>query len=123
MQNSRRDSLIGGGEPQESLVTFTPPTPLYEKPSVVIRSSEMTNVISVSGGTGHRTWEASLHLGSFMCTERGRRLTRNKTVLELGAGKGLVSYLCLSYLGARQVYPTDGDGNCVEKLICRPGKC
>lgn len=120
---TRRGNIVGGAEPQDSHVLFTPPTPLNESPSVVFESLEMTNVISVSGGTGHRTWEASLHLGSFLCTERVRRLTRNKTVLELGAGTGLLSYLCLSYLEARQVYPTDGDSHCVAKLIAHPGQC
>jgi predicted nicotinamide N-methyase len=57
-----------------------------------------------------------LALGSYLTTEEGRALVRNKNVLELGAGTGFMSLLCAKYLGARHVLATDGDVAIVEDV-------
>ncbi|KAH9893797.1 putative methyltransferase-domain-containing protein [Xylariomycetidae sp. FL2044] len=77
---------------------------------------ERRHLISGSKTTGFRTWEAALHLGSYLLTRTGSGLVRGKDVLELGAGTGFLSILCAKYLRARHVTTTDGDGGVVETL-------
>ncbi|KAI0401155.1 putative methyltransferase-domain-containing protein [Xylaria palmicola] len=77
---------------------------------------ERRNLISGSRTTGHRTWEAALHLGSYFLTDGGHDLIRGKSVLELGAGTGFLAILCAKHLGARQVTTTDGDESVVDYL-------
>lgn len=72
---------------------------------------ESRSVLFAGSATGLRTWEAALHLGSYLCTEEGRSLVRDRNVIELGAGTALLSILCARHLGARHVIATDGDGN------------
>lgn len=78
---------------------------------------ENRSVISGAGTTGLRTWEAALHLGSYLvsCPETAA-LIRGKNVLELGAGTGLLSIMCAGCLAAKHVYATDGDDGVVEAL-------
>ncbi|RWA13080.1 hypothetical protein EKO27_g2033 [Xylaria grammica] len=85
-----------------------------EEPTITLL--ERRNLISGSRTTGHRTWEAALHLGSYLLTESGRDLVRGKSVLELGAGTGFLAILCTKYLGARHVTTTDGDESVVDYL-------
>jgi protein-lysine N-methyltransferase EEF2KMT len=73
-------------------------------------------LISGSRTTGHRTWEAALHLGSYLLTEAGRDLVKGKSVLELGGGTGFLAILCAKHLGARHVTTTDGDESVVDYL-------
>ncbi|GAP92337.1 putative nicotinamide n-methyltransferase protein [Rosellinia necatrix] len=77
---------------------------------------ERRNLISGSRTTGHRTWEAALHLGSYFLAGAGHRLIRGKSVLELGAGTGFLAILCAKHLGARHVTATDGDGGVIDCL-------
>ena len=77
---------------------------------------ERRNLISGFSGTGFRTWEAALHLGSYLLTDPGLNLIRNKNVFELGAGTGFLSILCAKYLQAKHVRTTDGDETIVEQL-------
>ncbi|KAF2456460.1 putative methyltransferase-domain-containing protein [Lineolata rhizophorae] len=78
---------------------------------------ESPSLISSSGTTGLRTWEAALHLATFLATTpKGRRYVGAKRMLELGAGTGLVSVLCAKYLGTASVVATDGDAGVVEGL-------
>ncbi|KAI1434958.1 S-adenosyl-L-methionine-dependent methyltransferase [Xylaria sp. CBS 124048] len=85
-----------------------------EEPTVTLL--ERRNLISGSRTTGHRTWEAALHLGSYLLTDSGRDLVRGKSVLELGAGTGFLAILCAKHLGARHVTTTDGDEAVVDYL-------
>jgi ribosomal protein L11 methylase PrmA len=73
-------------------------------------------LISGSNTTGFRTWEAALHLGSYLLTEEGRSLVKDKNILELGAGTGFLSLLCAKHLGAKHTTSTDGDEGVVEAL-------
>ncbi|KAI1341700.1 S-adenosyl-L-methionine-dependent methyltransferase [Xylariaceae sp. FL0016] len=77
---------------------------------------ERRNLISGSRTTGFRTWEAALHLGSYLLTSPGAELVCGKNVLELGAGTGFLTILCAKVLGAKHVTTTDGDGGVIESL-------
>ncbi|KAJ8125445.1 hypothetical protein O1611_g8195 [Lasiodiplodia mahajangana] len=85
-----------------------------EEPTITLL--ERRNLISGSRTTGHRTWEAALHLGSYLLTDSGQDLVRGKAVLELGAGTGFLAILCAKHLGARRVTTTDGDETVVDYL-------
>ncbi|KAK5108765.1 hypothetical protein LTR62_007825 [Meristemomyces frigidus] len=109
---------------QKTYVTFSclpPSTSLSalseeegEEPTVTLL--ERRYLISGSQTTGFRTWEAALHLGSYLMTPAGRTLVRGKSVLELGAGTGFLSILCAKHLQAKHVTSTDGDEGVVESL-------
>lgn len=75
---------------------------------------ERRNLISGSSTTGFRTWEAALHLGSYLLSKPA--LIAGKNVFELGAGTGFVSILCAKHLAAKHVTTTDGDEGVVEAL-------
>ncbi|KAK3676208.1 hypothetical protein LTR78_003958 [Recurvomyces mirabilis] len=77
---------------------------------------ERRHLISGSRTTGFRTWEAALHLGSYLMTSDGRPLVQGRNVLELGAGTGFLSILCAKHLQAKHVTTTDGDEGVVESL-------
>ncbi|KAK3068111.1 hypothetical protein LTR53_014574 [Teratosphaeriaceae sp. CCFEE 6253] len=77
---------------------------------------ERRHLISGSLTTGFRTWEAALHLGSYLLTTAGADHIRGKSILELGAGTGFLSILCAKHLEAKHVTSTDGDEGVVEAL-------
>jgi hypothetical protein len=77
---------------------------------------ERRYLISGSSTTGFRTWEAALHLGSYLLSGEGRPLIKGKNILELGAGTGFLSMLCAKHLEANHVTSTDGDEQVVEAL-------
>ena len=77
---------------------------------------ERRHLISGSLTTGFRTWEAALHLGSYLLTVSGSAFISGKNVLELGAGTGFLSILCAKHLAAAHVTTTDGDEGVVETL-------
>lgn len=75
---------------------------------------ESRAIIAAGGTTGLRTWEASLHLGQYLCENPS--LTRAKRVLELGAGTGYLSILCAKYLDAEHVVASDGSDDVINNL-------
>ncbi|KAI0512886.1 putative methyltransferase-domain-containing protein [Xylaria bambusicola] len=85
-----------------------------EEPTITLL--ERRNLISGSRTTGHRTWEAALHLGSYLLTKPGHDIIAGKSILELGAGTGFLAILCAKHLGARHVTTTDGDESVVDYL-------
>lgn len=103
---------------QKAYVTFTttasPTSDDAEEDSVILL--ERRNLISGSLTTGFRTWEAALHLGSYLLSPQAGDVVRGKSVLELGAGTGFLSILCATQLGASHVTTTDGDEGVVETL-------
>jgi protein-lysine N-methyltransferase EEF2KMT len=107
---------------QKTYVTFSclPPSAssgddgLDSDPAITLL--ERRHLISGSLTTGFRTWEAALHLGSYLLTPEGSPLIRDKSVLELGAGTGFLSILCAKHLAAKHVTTTDGDEGVVEAL-------
>lgn len=99
---------------QKQYVTYTLPEQTLG--SRTITTLEARAILASSGTTGLRTWEAALHLGTFISSPQGLSLVKNKNVLELGAGTGFVSMLCAKNLGARYVLATDGSGEVVEDM-------
>lgn len=106
---------------QKSYVTFTclppssdPDLDHREEPTITIL--ERRHLISGALTTGFRTWEAALHLGSYLLTVKGRKIIDGKNVLELGAGTGLLAILAAKHLNATHVTTTDGDEGVVEAL-------
>jgi protein-lysine N-methyltransferase EEF2KMT len=104
---------------EKSYVTYTfVPNPAgnssNETPTVTLLESR--SVISSSGTTGLRTWEAALHLGAWLCSSSGRELVQGKRVLELGAGTGLLSILCVKDLAVSGIVITDGDEGVVDAI-------
>ncbi|RMZ76074.1 hypothetical protein DV737_g5028, partial [Chaetothyriales sp. CBS 132003] len=90
--------------PQKKLVRYHPPTDLRESEQY-IRIFEKPQVLGYGSDTGNRTWEASLRLMHFLSAHP--QLIRGRTVLELGAGSGLLSVYCAAVLGAKTVIATD----------------
>ncbi|KAI2463190.1 putative methyltransferase-domain-containing protein [Annulohypoxylon bovei var. microspora] len=85
-------------------------------PECTITLLERRHLVSGSRTTGFRTWEGSLHLGSYLLTDTGSSLVRNKNVLELGAGTGFLTILLAKHLHANHVTTTDGDEKVIETL-------
>tara|TARA_R110002003_G_scaffold40_6_gene2649 strand:- start:7205 stop:7945 length:741 start_codon:yes stop_codon:yes gene_type:complete len=77
---------------------------------------EARSVISSSGTTGLRTWEAALLLGSYLGSHEGQSLIRGKKVFELGAGTGMLSVLCAKHLDVAGIVATDGDEAVVDTI-------
>lgn len=99
---------------EKSYVTYTFASEEFDDLPVTLLESRA--VISSSGTTGLRTWEAALHLGAFLTTRMGRDIVRGKQILELGAGTGLVSLLCAKHLDVKSVTATDGSEVVVDAI-------
>lgn len=104
---------------KRSWVTYTPlpqDSPLLDQ-EPALKLLENRSVISGAGTTGLRTWEAALHLSSYLLSSPELiESVKGKKVLELGAGTGLLSILCASHLGAAHTIATDGDDGVVQAL-------
>lgn len=72
-------------------------------------TAESPNLILSSGTTGFRTWEAALHLGTYLSTPDGKSLIQGRNVVELGGGTGFISMYCVKHLRAKSVLVTDRD--------------
>ena len=99
---------------QKYVIMYSSPLPLDR--SCEISLLEAPSLIASSGTTGFRTWEASLQLGRFLCSQDGQDYVRGRTLVELGAGTGLVSILCAKHLGANNVLCTDGSQEVLNDL-------
>lgn len=107
---------------ETQIITYTLPeffdTPAQLTPRILIE--EAPNLLAAGSNVGLRTWEASLHLATYV--HANSNLVRDKRIIELGAGTGLVSLLCAGPLAAKQVLATDGLPHivdAVEKNILR----
>lgn len=85
-------------------------------PLRTVTISESRGVILAGGTTGNRTWEAALHLGSYLATGVGSALVRGKRVIELGAGTGFLSLFCAKHLGAKAVVATDREQFLIDNM-------
>lgn len=108
---------------EEAYVTFTciPEVEDFndgpdDAPEPTITLLERRHLISGSQTTGFRTWEASLHLGTYFLTQAGSQLVRDKNILELGTGTGFLSIILAKCLHANHVTVTDGDKGVTEAL-------
>ncbi|PYH88835.1 hypothetical protein BO71DRAFT_364690 [Aspergillus ellipticus CBS 707.79] len=98
-------------------VTFTAPSQCPESQERrTIITSESRNAIVTAGTTGHRTWEAALHLATYLSSPQGSSHITGKRVLELGAGTGLVSMFCAKYLNPEIVVATDLERGLMEQI-------
>ncbi|KAH7165388.1 putative methyltransferase-domain-containing protein [Dactylonectria macrodidyma] len=75
---------------------------------------ENRSLISAAGTTGLRTWEAALHLGSYLC--QNSSIIKDKQILELGAGTGYLSILCANFLASPRVIASDGSDDVINNL-------
>ena len=99
---------------RKSHVTYTAPSFEIDPPSIVLL--EARSLLASSGTTGFRTWEAALHLASFLFSREARHLVTSRNILELGAGTGFLSILCSAHLGAKYVLATDGSREIMNNL-------
>ncbi|KAL5117589.1 hypothetical protein ACEQ8H_004482 [Pleosporales sp. CAS-2024a] len=123
---SAMSSLLFSGIPseadsaqQKAYVTYAFPSPPTEDGASDERTVtllEARSVISSSGTTGLRTWEAALLLGSYLASAEGQTLIRGKRVFELGAGTGMLSILCAKHLKIAGIVATDGDEAVVDTI-------
>jgi protein-lysine N-methyltransferase EEF2KMT len=122
MERMANISAIADTAPLESaqmktFLTYSLPHDGQEIATDSIFIEESPKLLASAGTTGHRTWDACLHLATYLTTE-GRSLIIGKSVLELGVGTGLLSIICAGPLSAAYVLATDGDAN-VGKTILR----
>ena len=89
-----------------SYITYS--LPGQHPQAAVVTLLESPSILGAAGTTGFRTWEAALHLGHFLCSTKGQAYVNKRSVLEIGAGTGLLSILCAKHLGAKSVIATDG---------------
>ncbi len=102
---------------QKSYVTYT--APIYNRSiheASVVTTLESRALLSSSGSTGLRTWDAALHLGAYLASHTGKACVHGKNILELGAGTGFLSIFCAKHAGAIHVLATDGDGDAVDDI-------
>ena len=99
---------------QKTYVTYTAPGLGQITGRVTLL--EAPSLLASSGTTGFRTWEAALFLGTYLYSSEGRHFVTGKDVLELGAGRGYLSILCVKYLGAQRVLATDGSEEVLSDL-------
>ncbi|XP_068141116.1 protein-lysine N-methyltransferase EEF2KMT [Drosophila tropicalis] len=86
------------------------------QPGVQIMLKESISFVS-EGTTGLCTWEASLALADYLLEHRD--LVKDKNILELGAGAGMLGIMLkqpLLDLGTRRVTMTDGSPSCVRLM-------
>ena len=103
-------SSLSGPAGERAAVVFFPSA--FDPRSIT--TLESRSLISGFGTTGLRTWEASLHLGEFLCVNHW--VVTRKSVLELGCGTGYVSILCAKFLGATRVIASDGSDDVLIHL-------
>jgi predicted nicotinamide N-methyase len=105
----------GGGNGSSSSSTGNGhPSPASDLGTVTLLENRA--LLASSGTTGLRTWEAALHLATFLVSEEGETWVKGRNVLELGAGTGFISILCAKALSASFVLATDGSGDVVDAL-------
>lgn len=99
-----------------SRITYSLPYDNQDISSTSVFISECPRLLSSEGKSGRRTWDACLHLATYLVTE-GRHFVTNKSILELGAGTGLLSIICAGPLSAAYVLATDGDEDVDKTLV------
>ncbi|KAK4935177.1 hypothetical protein LTR66_015489, partial [Elasticomyces elasticus] len=98
----------------KEIITYTLPKPLHISAPPRILIEEAPGLLSAGSNVGHRTWEASLYLATFLHSQA--EIVKGKRVLELGAGTGLVSILAAGPLGAEHMLSTDGLQHVVDSI-------
>lgn len=101
---------------QLSHVKYTAPLQSPSTSDREVTTIESRGLILSGGTTGNRTWEAALHLGSFLASPAGEALVSGKRVIELGAGTGFLSLFCARHLGVRGVVSSDREPVLIENM-------
>ena len=101
---------------QRSYVTYTLSSLSQDNSPPTITLLEARNLLAAAGTTGFRTWEACLHLGTYLCSPSCAITVTDQNILELGAGTGYLSILCAKHLHAAHVTVTDGSDTIVADL-------
>lgn len=96
---------------QRSIISYFPPL----EASSPISISECPQLLAAGSNVGLRTWDACLRLAYYLSTE-GQALVKDRSIIELGAGTGMLSVLCANHLGAKSVLATDGLPEIVTSL-------
>jgi predicted nicotinamide N-methyase len=84
--------------------------------SQTVITAESRDLILSSGTTGFRTWEAALHLGTYLSAPEGKSLIQGRNVVELGGGTGFISMYCVKHLGAKSALVTDRDPALISNI-------
>lgn len=85
---------------------------IYNINDKMIKINETPRLISGNGTTGLRTWEAAIYLSNYLVNLD----LKDKNVLELGSGTGLVSLSLIKNENFNNLIITDGDSNLIEQL-------
>lgn len=99
---------------QTQIITYILPEPFETRNPRRILIEEAPNLLAAGSNVGLRTWEASLHLAQYL--HSNPELVNSKSMIELGAGTGLVSILAAGPLSANHVLATDGLPHVVESM-------
>lgn len=99
---------------ETQILTYTVPIDYEARNPPRILIEESPQLLAAGSNVGLRTWEAALHLATYLHTFPD--LVKRKSVLELGAGTGLVSILCAGVLDAQSVLATDGLPHVIDAL-------
>lgn len=75
---------------------------------------ENPRIISGQATTGLRTWEAAVYLSNYLYNHQD--LAEGKSVIELGAGTGLVSLLVLKWSKSTNMIVTDGTAALIDRM-------
>lgn len=102
---------------QLAYITYTAPAP-DSHPTRTVITSESRGLILSSGTTGFRTWEAALHLGTYLSTVSSQTQfpLQGKRILELGAGTGFLSLFIAKHLNPEIVVATDREPALIESI-------
>ncbi len=100
---------------EPSAVIYSMPYTTRPTNADAVLIEERRSLIASGGTTGFRTWDACLHLATYLATE-AKHLVFGKSVLELGVGTGLLSIICAGPLSAAYVLATDGARDVQETI-------
>jgi Predicted methyltransferase len=116
LEQAQQVSSIKYTAPLQSQSQSQSQSSISPAPERTINILESRGLILSGGTTGNRTWEAALHLGSFLSTPAGKALVHEKRVIELGAGTGFLSLFCARHLGVKGVVATDREPFLIENM-------
>ncbi|OJJ96143.1 hypothetical protein ASPACDRAFT_46906 [Aspergillus aculeatus ATCC 16872] len=104
--------------PTTSPQTAEPPVQQPQFAQRTTITSESRGLILSAGTTGFRTWEAALHLGTYLATNpsAAHAWIAGKRVIELGAGTGFLGLFCAQHLQPRSVVVTDREIALIEQI-------
>ena len=100
---------------QLAYIKYTAPD-THHHPARTVITSESRGLILSSGTTGFRTWEAALHLGTYLASSQTQFQLQGKRILELGAGTGFLSLFIAKHLNPEVVVATDREPALIDSI-------